>query len=149
MFQKLIKKHSDKIRFAIVGGTNTAIDFGILFALFNLAKLPIFYSNIISTSVALTFSFFANKKFTFKDNTARARAQLAKFLVITLFGLWVMQPIIIALSNSMFYYANINSSVMLLIGKLLASCFTLVWNYLMYKKFVFTSRQKKETENNS
>ena len=144
MFQKLIKKHSDKIRFALVGCTNTAIDFGILFALVNLIKLPVFYSNIVSTSIALTFSFFANKKFTFKDNSVKARTQLTRFLVITLFGLWIIQPIIIGLSNSAFYYAKIDSNIMLLIGKLLASCFTLVWNYSMYRKFVFTSRTDKQ-----
>lgn len=147
MLQKLIVKHSDKLRFAIVGFANTGIDFGVLFALVNLVKLPIFYSNIASTSVALTFSFFVNKKFTFKDTSSRARVQLAKFLVITLFGLWIVQPIIIALSSSMFVYADINDNAKLLIGKLLASCFTLVWNYLMYRKFVFTSRTVTSTDN--
>jgi putative flippase GtrA len=62
----LIKKHESKIRFALVGGINTAIDFGILFLLtsFGLNK---FVANFISTSVAFIFSFFANRSFTFKS----------------------------------------------------------------------------------
>lgn len=142
MLKKLIKNHSDKIRFVLVGGTNTAIDFGILFGLTNFASLSIFYSNIISTSIALTFSFFANKKFTFKDNSPKTKTQLFRFLAITLFGLWVMQPIIIAITDVIFFQSVGKNNTMLLAGKLLASCFTLFWNYFMYKKFVFISSTK-------
>ncbi len=137
MLVELIKKHAEKLRFAVIGGINTAIDFGLLFALVDGFHIPIFYSNIISTSAALTFSFFANKKFTFRDNSKNARSQLMRFLIITLFGLWIMQPIVITLSHSVLYYSSLDNNIKLLIGKLFASCFTLVWNYLMYKKYVF------------
>lgn len=138
----LLKKHADKVRFVLVGGTNTVIDFAILFSLVNLVKMPVFYSNIISTSVALSFSFFANKKFTFKDKTAAGKDQLSKFLVITLSGLWIIQPVIIIIVKTVLYFAPFNSNTTLLIGKLIATCVTLVWNYLLYKKFVFTSEDK-------
>lgn len=134
--QVLIKNNSDKIRFVAVGGTNTVIDFSILFTLTNLLTVPVFWANIISTSVALTFSFFANKKFTFKDN-ANNKAQMPVFLVITLLGLWVIQPIIIALVDAGFSRTGLDNNIILLIGKLMATCVTLVWNYVLYKKFVF------------
>lgn len=141
--KNLISKHSDKFRFILVGGTNTVIDFGILFSL-NSAGLdnvvnnlfPL--SNIISTSVALIFSFFANKKFTFKDNT-NDKTQIIKFLVVTLFGLWIIQTIIIKVVEISLGSIN-NDKLILLIGKLLATIFSLTWNYILYKKFVFVKK---------
>jgi putative flippase GtrA len=59
------------------------------------------------------------------------------FLLITLVGLWIIQPIIINLVKLLVEQWLLNSSVILLIGKLLATCITLVWNYLLYSRFVF------------
>lgn len=141
MFQNLIKNHSDKIRFVIVGTANTTIDFALLFGLVNFLSIPIFFSNIISTSVALSFSFFANKKFTFKDNSQNAKRQLIRFLMVTLLGLWIIQPIIIAITDMVFFRSIDADNIMLLSGKLMASCVTLVWNYLLYRKFVFNNKK--------
>ena len=137
MLKNLLQKHADKIRFILVGGTNTAIDFGILFGL-NALGLPTIPSNFISTSVALVFSFFANKKFTFKDNDSKDKTQFIKFLGITLFGLWAIQPAIIWLVSLILQPLNLNEYLILLTGKLLATCATLIWNYLLYRKFVYS-----------
>jgi len=134
--KNLLKKHADKIRFAIVGGANTGIDFSILFGL-KFLGLPDIPGNFISTSIALVFSFFANKKFTFKDNTSQDKTQFIKFLAITLFGLWVIQPVIIFAVGLILSPLLHNGYIILLIGKLLATCVTLVWNYLLYRKFVY------------
>jgi len=134
--KNLLKKHADKIRFALVGGTNTAIDFGILFTL-KLIGLPEIPSNFISTSIALIFSFFANKKFTFKDTNTQDKTQFIKFLSITLFGLWIIQPVILWFFNLILKPLSLDSYVVLLIGKIFATCVTLVWNYILYRKFVY------------
>ena len=139
--ENLIKKHADKIRFILVGGTNTVIDFVILFSLFNLVGLPVFYSNVISTSVALTFSFFANKTFTFKDGGGITKKKMATFLFITLVGLWLIQPVIILVVRSIFGTIITNDNILLLTGKLIATCVTLVWNYILYRKFVFKTQK--------
>ena len=60
-----IKNNPQLIRFGLVGGVNTALDFGLLF-MFKAFGLPIGLANIVSTSIAFVFSFFANKKYTFK-----------------------------------------------------------------------------------
>lgn len=135
-----LKKHADKLRFAIIGGLNTAIDFVVLFVLVALG-LPTIASNILSTSTALVFSFFANKTFTFKDGNKSTKKQFGVFLVITLFGLWILQPIVIEGTRLIIDSWFSNSYIVLFIGKILATCVTLVWNYVMYKKFVF----KKES----
>ena len=134
--QKLIKKHAEKIRFGLVGVVNTGIDFIILFVLVALG-LPTIASNFASTSVALVFSFFANKKFTFKHEGKNTNQQIILFFVITLFGLWVIQPVIIEGVKFIIGSWFTNKYFILLIGKLFATVASLIWNYLLYRKFVF------------
>jgi putative flippase GtrA len=95
-------------------------------------------ANIISTSVALAFSFFANRFFTFKSQ-GKKRTQIFAFLIVTLFGLWVIQPIIILLSMSILEQL-FSSSLLLLIAKLIAVVFSMTWNYLLYDLLVFRKR---------
>ncbi|MEI6851035.1 MAG: GtrA family protein [Candidatus Saccharibacteria bacterium] len=135
-----LKKHAEKLRFGVVGGLNTAIDFTILFVLVGFG-LPVIASNFISTSAALVFSFFANKKFTFKNNNKSTSKHIVLFLSITLFGLWVIQPVIIEGIRYLVEPMSLNKDIVLLIGKLFATCATLVWNYILYRKFVFKNNQ--------
>lgn len=138
--RNLLKKHSEKLRFVTIGGINTAIDVTILFLLVNLG-ISIFFSNMISTSVALMFSFFANKKFTFRNSDSNSR-QFPTFLLITLSGLWIIQPLIIVVVQVLLYYAPYDEKIILLVGKGAATVVTLIWNYFLYKKYVFQKEMK-------
>ncbi len=129
MVAKSRSKNRQKIRFLLVGGTNTAIDFGLLFIL-NSFGLPRVSSNTISTGVAFIFSFFANRNFTFSANSGNIKKQMTLFIIVTLFGLWVIQPIIISLISN------------LLVVKIIATAVTLVWNYLFYSRLVFKKEAK-------
>lgn len=131
--KNLSKKHAEKLRFALVGGFNTALDFGLLFLLVWLG-LPKIGSNYISTGIAFVFSFFMNRSFTFKSE-GDAKKQFIPFLVVTMIGIWVLQPIVILFITSI--DSLFNESINLFIAKLLATLVSLVWNFLMYKKFVF------------
>lgn len=139
--EKLIKKHAEKVRFGIVGGANTALDFGILFILvfLGLDRIP---SNYISTSIAFVFSFFVNKSFTFKSTGGNAKQQFGLFFIITLFGLWIIQPAIILTVERLMDNSGLENSIILLIAKLLATAVTLVWNYVLYAKYVFKKEVK-------
>jgi len=138
---ELVKKHAEKLRFAIVGAANTALDFAILFILvaLGLDKIP---ANYISTFVSFIFSFFVNKSFTFKSTTGNAKKQFALFIAVTIVALWVIQPlvitgVVIALSGF-----ELNDSLVLLVAKLIATVASLIWNYIFYSRLVF----KKETK---
>jgi putative flippase GtrA len=146
-----VKKHAEKFRFGIVGIAATAIDFVILFSLVAMG-LPAIAGNFVSTSVSMVFSFFTNKSFTFKVTTAKRH--FLYFVIITIIGVWVIQPIIIegvsrALgpwftdSHIIKTFENFVGSwfktkyVVLLFAKGSATAASLVWNYLMYRKYVF------------
>jgi hypothetical protein cdiviTM7_02105 len=135
--QEVVKKHADKLRFAIVGSINTALDFSILFILTILFNIPKELANFISTSVSFLFSFFANKKYTFKSTPKNLKKQFLLFTIVTLFGLWVIQTIIIAAITPVFTNLGINRPAALLISKLIATTASLIWNYTLYSRVVF------------
>ncbi len=129
----LIKKHESKLRFALIGGINTAIDFALLLLL-NSVGVNKYIANFISTSVAFIFSFFANRTFTFKSSGS-AKREFLPFLLVTLSGLWVLQPAIIWVSSPVF--ASLDQNVALFISKLIATVASLIWNYILYSRVVF------------
>lgn len=134
--EKLLKKHAEKIRFAIVGGVNTVLDFGLLF-LFTFLGVDKIIANYFSTGIALIFSFFANKSFTFKHKGGNAKKQFILFLVITLTGLWILQPLIIWISTTSLEAYLTNEALNLFVAKLIATIASLIWNYLLYSRLVF------------
>lgn len=123
-------------RFAIVGTINTAIDFGLLFLLTFLG-LPKIAANTVSTGSAFVFSFFANKKYTFKSTNKNIKYEIISFIIITLFGLWVLQNGIIWLITSLIKNIVSQEQLALFAAKLLATAISLVWNYCLYDKVVF------------
>jgi putative flippase GtrA len=146
--KNLTKRFAEQIRFAIVGLAATAIDWGILFTLvaFGSPSLP---SNFVSTSFAMVFSFFTNKSFTFKAKNI-TKKHMVYFVIITIIGMWVIQPIIIASVDKVLGVWFTDSQlikwvgtwikskyIVLFFAKGLATAASLVWNYLMYRKYVF------------
>lgn len=132
-----IKKHAEKIRFAIVGGANTALDFGLLLILTNLFGLPSIAANYISTSLSFVFSFFVNKSFTFKSKTGNVKKQFLLFIAVTIVGLWIIQPLIIWAIESLLKPLGWDANVVLITAKLIATLASLTWNYLFYSRLVF------------
>jgi putative flippase GtrA len=135
----LIKNKAQKIRFAVVGAINTLIDFGLFMGL-GLTGIPAVGANYVSTTSALSFSFFANKKYTFKSQGKNYAKEIALFLAFTLFGLWVLQPMIIFFITKSLAQTNTSEWLTLVLAKGAATVVTLVWNYLTYSRFVFKSK---------
>ena len=135
-----IKNSKQKAKFILVGGANTTIDFGVLFLLKALG-LPAIPANIISTSCAFVFSFFANRKYTFKSHeTTNVKRELLLFVVITLFGLWVLQAIVIKCTTAVLA-GYLPDATALFIAKILATTVSLTWNYIMYSRVVFVTKK--------
>lgn len=131
-----MRSKSQKVRFIIVGGLNTAIDFGLLFLLKGLG-LPAITANIISTTTAFCFSFFANKKYTFDTINTNVKREVILFTIVTLFGIWVLQTITISFVSSLLATAHLPDNLVLFVAKVLATAVSLTWNYVLYSKVVF------------
>ena len=134
-----MKKSTKPLRFIIVGIANTAIDFIVLLSL-TAVGLPLVAANFISTSVALTFSFFANRTFTF-GSTGKKRSQALRFLLVTLVGLWVLQPIVLVLAVPVLE-GMLAREASIVVAKLIATVVSMVWNYLLYDSLVFRKPQR-------
>lgn len=134
-------KSSKLARFIAIGGINTVLDFGILFLLSKVG-LPTVPANIISTSVAFVFSFFMNKKYTFKTTDTNVKRELALFIIVTLFGLWVLQNIVIEALKPIAMNYGYNKDIAALIAKVPATIVSMIWNYFAYDRWVF--KQKKD-----
>lgn len=123
-----------------MGAINTALDIGILFVLKSLG-VPVGYANIVSTSIAFCFSFFANRHYTFSGREGNVVRQMTLFIVVTLFGLWVLQTIVIQLTLPLWGSLLSNGQLALLAAKLAATVVSLSWNYILYEKLVFTKKE--------
>lgn len=135
-----IKNSAQKAKFVVIGAANTTIDFGVLFLLKSLG-LPAIPANIISTSCAFIFSFFANRNYTFKTHkTANLKRELLLFIIVTLFGLWVLQAFVIKLITWALA-GHLPDVASLFIAKILATTVSLTWNYIMYSRVVFAEKK--------
>jgi putative flippase GtrA len=131
-----LKNSHQVVRYGVVGFVNTAIDFGLLFLLKSLG-FPVELANVCSTGTAFVFSFFANKKITFKTTDTSVVREMVLFVIVTLFGLWVLQTIVINLTMPLAKQIVGDQNIALLLAKLIATAVSLVWNYVLYSKLVF------------
>ena len=131
-----IANNSGKLlRFALVGGINTAIDIGLLFGLTALG-VPKLAANTVSTGTAFIFIFFANKSYTFRAQ-GNVRRQLILFVVVTLAGLWGLQNAVIFCVSPILTSVIHTEPLVLLLAKIIATGASLVWNYCLYDRVVF------------
>lgn len=131
-----MKNKSQLIRFGLIGVINTALDFGLLFILKSIGLMAT-TANIFSTSIAFVFSFFANKKYTFRSSATNIVREMILFVAVTLFGLWVLQTGVIWLVLPHLSKLLRSSEMGLLVTKLIATAVSMTWNYILYDKLVF------------
>jgi len=136
-------KNSQEFKFVIIGGFNTVLDFSILFGLTFIGVNSII-ANIFSTGISFISSFVLNKKVTFKSENKTQKELLREmilFTIVTLFGLWGIQSVIISIVSPIFNNFIDNQSIILFLSKCFATAFSLVWNFVLYKKVVFIDKK--------
>jgi putative flippase GtrA len=142
-------------RFVAVGITNTVIDFAILNLLVFTLSLNKLAANTISVSIAMAISYVLNHNIVFKQNNESHIKKIVLFLVITVFGLWVLQNLtILVFLHWITWPASVIKIILDFIGldsltkdfvilntaKAIGSAVSMTWNFFMYRKFVFTDK---------
>ena len=122
-------------RFLGVGSINTAIDVGI-FALLALIGVPILLANAVSTVCGLSFSFAANRRFTFARRGRITAREVVAFVAVTGCGLWALQPLVL-LTADRALSPVLGEAPALLLGKLLAVGVGIGWNWFWYSRVLF------------
>ena len=129
-----------KIRFSLVSSIATAIDFSLLLFItsFGLGTIT---ANYISSSIAFVFSLFANKKFAFRTPDHHIKREAVLFIIVTLTGIWLLQPLIIWKIEDMFDQSFQPTWLLVIIAKVVASFVTFIWNYFFYTRLVFKKKK--------
>lgn len=136
------------LRFVVVGGINTAVDMVLFSILTVIFHWNVFAANILSTSTALAVSYTLHSRFTFVSIMTVRR--LILFTVITLSGLWLLQPfVILLLTPPLQAVIPIGQNYMLPVvaAKLLSIGVTLTWNYVWYSKIIFNREKASKLQN--
>lgn len=139
------------VRFVLVGLSNTLVNFIILNAAFYLLGVNKIAANLIATTCALLYSFVLNRTFVFA-HTGHWLKLFIRFVTVTAAGTLLLNNAVyilalqltggtISISLSRFLhglglpispdFVHINLS------SVIATCFSMMWNYTGYRFIVF------------
>ena len=120
------------VKYSMIGGASALVDWGLFYVLAIILDIHYILSGTISFTLATSFNYFIGITFLF-DSTTRFTKQNEMLLVflISLIGL-VINLFFLFLFSSWFLFSLMGS-------KILASFFTLVWNFSMRNYYVFKS----------
>jgi Predicted membrane protein len=131
LYYKLLA--SNKIRFLFIGALGFVVNYLSLGLFFDLMKLSILISQIIGVELAVIVTFIGNNYWTFKGHQNKSMVnKFIKFQISALGGVLINSGIVISTVQYLHFYYGIS----LIIGSLVG----LIWNYTLYKKFVFRTK---------
>jgi len=127
-------------RFVIVGLSNTAIDFAVFNLLISVSGIKtgpgLVLINIIAVFTAIVNSYILNRTWTFKSSHPNYTAQLPKFLLASLTGMFI-NTATVGLLPLLLWPGTAPSSLALNAVKLLAAILSASWNFISYRYWVF------------
>ena len=117
------------IRFSIVGGIATLIDFIFLYIFKEFLNMDVIIANTLSFIISVTYNYIASIVWVFDINKEKnKKIQFILFILFSIFGL-VLNNIILYILTDMFnmYY---------LISKVVATLFVMIFNFITRKRFL-------------
>jgi putative flippase GtrA len=140
-------------KFGLVGVLNTLIDFGIFNALTSGGRVSKVKANLCSTSVAMIFSFTANRQEVFAGQRGNPWEQAALFFVVTGIGVYGLQTGVLYLLVNRWQWPaqmvrrglklggmqrhRLDDVLLRNGGKACGTVVSLTWNFVLYKYVVF------------
>lgn len=122
------------IKFVIVGGIATIIDYIIFFLLHDLLKVPTLPSNITSFSVSVIYNYIASVKWVFDVKEDDPKKQFIVFIVLSIIGLLINTAIVYVTIDILKWWS--------MICKVIATAIVMVFNFITRKVFL----EKKTTK---
>lgn len=115
------------LRFLVVGGTATALQYLIMFALIRAIAMNAVWASGIGFVISAAFNYLANARFTFRRATSHSQS-LPRFLVTLGAG---------CLINVVVLYCLTRLGVSLILSQLLTTGVVLIWNYTINAIWTF------------
>ncbi len=129
--------------FGIIGVSNALIDFFVYILLTRSSSFWLKYyliANTISFLIASIYSFFMNKKFSFKDtDNKNSFIKYIKFLTTTIISFFIVQLCL--------YISVQHLHVLDIYGKITGIILGAIWNFVIYKLVIFKQKQSIKINN--
>jgi putative flippase GtrA len=120
----------DKIRFLVVGTVGFLVNYGMLALFYDLLGASILIAQIIGAETAMLATFVGNNFWAFVGHHhVKKRVKLLKFHASALAGIIINSSCVVILVH----FFHVYYGLALIVGSLAG----LVWNYTLYKRFVF------------
>lgn len=118
------------IKFAIVGVSNTVIDFSLYLMFTRWLGLYFLLANAFSFILAASWSYIINKRWTFRDSSQRTVRQFFTFMIVSVVGLGLNEAAV-SLAVYVFHLHDVTA-------KLIAVVVVVFWNFLANRTWTFT-----------
>lgn len=115
------------VKFLVVGVASFAIDLGLLALLHEVGGVDLWIATPIAFLASLVFNFLVQRKFTFQSEV-RAHVSFLKYVALVVFNVVATDVIVNVVAAAGISYA---------VGKVIATVSTTVWNFLLYKHWIF------------
>ncbi|WP_083200390.1 GtrA family protein [Thauera phenolivorans] len=129
-----LKLGSQAIRFLCVGGAATALHYLVMILVVQLQIARPVGASSVGFLVGAIFNYLANRHFTFRS-TKRHREAFPRFALVATSGLAINASIVWLIHDLM--------SMHYLLGQVIATLGTLVWNYTLNRMWTFASSAHK------
>ncbi|MBM2820660.1 MAG: hypothetical protein HW405_420 [Candidatus Berkelbacteria bacterium] len=121
------------VKFALVGVSSTAIDWGIYLILTRFIGVYYLMAKVLSFAISMINSYIWNRRWTFKSNDPAKLREFIKFLTIALVGV-VLNTFIMYMIVDLVHLGD-------LYGLVFASAIVMFWNFLANKFYTFKESQ--------
>ena len=117
------------IKFIIVGGIATIIDYIVFFLLHDYLKINTLISNIISFTVSVIYNYIASITWVFEVNTnLDKKKQFIVYIILSIIGLVINTGIVYLCVDILKMFS--------LIGKVIATVIVMTYNFITRKMFL-------------
>jgi putative flippase GtrA len=118
------------MRFLMVGGAATALQYVILVALVQLELTGAVAASNIGFAISAVLNYAANRTFTFRSERRHIEA-LPRFAAVALGGL--------AVNATLMWLCHRVAGLHYLVAQVLATCATLLWNFTLNRLWTFSA----------
>lgn len=122
------------VRFLFVGGLSFALDLGLLVFLHEVLGVELWIATPTAFLVSLVFNFLLQRIFTFQATNHRGVSAL-KYILLVVVNILVSDLIVTGFDALGWSY---------MFGKATSTILTTVWNYFLYRHWIFKSTESAE-----
>ena len=126
-------RHS-AVRYLIAGGLSFLVDFGLLWLMKEALGWPLWIATAVAFLVSFAFNYLIQRIFSFEATNPHGAA-LLKYTLLVAFNTVATVVVVDLISQTPAGWA---------VGKVVATALTTVWNYFVYRYWIFRDRGAAE-----